>query len=387
MIVRRRNPDATHEVAGPATVADVLAQLGINPETVLVIRDGELMTRDRELPDDAEIEVRSVISGGAGPRAPQCQVCGRAVVIEIPRHRAAFCAEHLVDHIRGQVRHAIDRHGMLSYDDRVLVAVSGGKDSLALWDVLLDMGYHDGLYLGLGIGDYSQRSEQVVSDFAERRGVTLHAIDLATEFGYSIPDATGVKDRSACGVCGLSKRYVFNKVALDHGYDVMATGHNLDDEAAQLLGNVLRWQTPFMARQSPALAASGGLAKKVKPLYRVGEREMAAYCIVRGLDYIVEECPLVGGNTVHHYKDALNELERHFPGTKAQFLYGFLDKVRDQHFASEADEGNDDGVVACGECGMPTAPPKGKAAHNGDSVRCAFCRTQQRVLSVVSTVR
>ena len=383
MIVRRRNPDETHEVAGPATVADVLAELDINPETVLVIWDGELVTRDRELPDDAEVEIRSVISGGARGRAPRCQACGGPVVIEVARHRAAFCAEHFVDHIRGQVRSAIDQHRMLSYRDRVLVAVSGGKDSLALWDVLLDMGYRvDGLYLGLGIGGYSQRSEEVVRGFAERRGAHLHAIDLASEFGYDIPDATQVKDRSACGVCGLSKRYVFNRVALEHGYDVMATGHNLDDETAQLLGNVLRWQTPFMARQSPALPAGGGLAKKVKPLYRIGEREMAAYCVLKGLDYIVEECPLVGGNTVHRYKDALNELERHSPGTKAQFLHGFIDKVRDRHFATDG-ETDDGSVVACAACGMPTAPPKGGDPESSEPVTCAFCRTRRRVLQVV----
>ncbi len=381
MKVKLRNPDKTHEVAGPATVADVLAGLEINPETVLVIHDGELVTRDRTLPDDAEVEVRPVISGGSrSPRKLRCHACGHPAVLEIARHRASYCATHLVDHVRSQVRTAIDKHTMLSYDERVLVAVSGGKDSLALWDILLDMGYSvDGLYLGLGIGNYSARSEQVVTEFAQRRGATLHTVDLADEYGYDIPDATRIPRRSACGVCGLSKRYVFNRVALEGGYEVMATGHNLDDEAATLLGNVLRWQTPFLARQSPALPEAGGRARKVKPLYRLGEREMAAYCVVRGLDYIVEECPLVGGNTVLRYKDALNELERHSPGTKAQFLFGFLDRARDEHFS---EPGHSDGdAISCSECGMPTSPPKGQATD--EPVRCAFCRTRGRVLATL----
>jgi tRNA(Ile)-lysidine synthase TilS/MesJ/sulfur carrier protein ThiS len=375
MQVRLRNPDRTVDVPGPARVADVLARLHVNPETVLVITDGTLVTKDHVLPDGAQVELRPVISGGAGPA--RCSSCHQTAILEIARHRAAYCAEHFVDHVRSQVREAIDRHRMISYADRVLVAVSGGKDSLALWDVLLDMGYRaDALYVGLGIGDYSDRSGALVRAYAEQRGARLHTVDLAEDYGYDIPQATGLRNRSSCGVCGLSKRYVFNRVALAHGYDVMATGHNLDDEAATLLGNVLRWQTPFLARQSPALAGTeGGLAKKVKPLYRLGEREMAAYCVVKGLDYVVEECPLVGGNTVLRYKDALNELERSSPGTKAHFLFGFLDRVRDTHFGEADPEAAL--LVPCSECGMPTT------AHDQGAPTCAFCRTRGRVLTLV----
>jgi len=375
--IRFHHPSRTEELAGPARVGDLLARLDVNPETVLVIHDGTLVTKDVVIPDDAEIEVRPVISGGAGPARCSTQGCGLTAVIEIARHRAAYCADHFVDHVRSQVRDAVSRHRMLSYDDRILVAVSGGKDSLALWDVLLDMGYRaDGLYLGLGIGEYSDRSHAVVQEFAQRREARLHAVDLAHEYGYAIPQAATLRSRSSCGVCGLSKRYVFNRVALEHGYDVMATGHNLDDEAAQLLGNVLRWQTPFMARQSVVLPADNGMARKVKPLYRLGEREMAAYCVIKGLDYVVEECPMVGGNTVLRYKDALNDLERHSPGTKAQFLFGFLDRVRPEFFAG-ADAAADD-LTACTSCGQPTSTPRGDAG-----AECAFCRTRGRILRTI----
>ena len=377
MKVKLRNPDRTEQVAGPATVAKVLERLGVNPETVLVIGGGELLTKDHVVDDEAEIEVRSVISGGAGPA--RCHACDRTAVMEVRRHGAAYCAEHFIDHVRGQVREAIDRHQMLSYRDRILVAVSGGKDSLALWDVLLDMGYQvDGLYLGLGISEYSQRSGEVVARFAERRGARLHTVDLAHEYGYDIPAATRLRRRSSCGVCGLSKRYVFNRVALQQGYDVMATGHNLDDEAATLLGNVLRWQAPFLARQSPCLPAGDGMVRKIKPLYRLGEREMAAYCVVKGLDYVVEECPMVAGNTVLRYKDALNDLERHSPGTKAAFLFGFLDRARDAHFPAE---GSDTAaVVECTRCGLPTGVSR---SRNDRPAVCAFCRTRDRVLAVL----
>src|SRR5437763_1546113 len=167
------------------------------------------------------------------------------------------------------------------------------------------------------------------------RGVELIHTDLRDAYGYDIPTAGRKGSRSTCSVCGLSKRYVFNRVALDHGFDVVATGHNLDDEAATLLGNTLRWQTEYMARQFPVLPERDGMVRKVKPLHRLSERETAAYAFLRGIDYVIEECPLVAGNTQLKYKDAMNHLEAGSPGTKASFYLGFVERgaatFRDRH--------------------------------------------------------
>ena len=376
MHVRLRNPEREETVDGPLTVADLLDHLDVLPHTVLVLHDGELVTGQHELPDDAEVEIRPVISGGA-ESAPRCADCGQPAVLEEPRHRSAWCTAHLSDHVQRQIRKAIDHTSglaagerMFSYADQLLVTVSGGKDSLALWDALLEMGYQvDGLYVGLGIGGYSDRSQRACERFAAERGARLHVVDLAEEFGYSIPDGAAASGRATCGVCGLSKRYAFNKVAVDHGYDVMLTGHNLDDEAATLLGNVLRWQDQFLGRQHPVLPASGeNQVRKVKPLYRLSERETAAYCVVRGIDYVVEECPLVAGNTGHELKAALDTLEAASPGIKAQFLFGFLDR-HVQRFAEAAEGADGPELNDCDTCGMPTT-----------GATCAFCRQRELIV-------
>jgi uncharacterized protein (TIGR00269 family) len=267
--------------------------------------------------------------------------------------------------VRAQVERAIERYKMVEPDDRILVAVSGGKDSLALWDVLLDLGYRaDGLYLGLGIGEYSSRSCDAVRAFAGERDARLIEVDLSGEYGFDVPTAGRKGSRSTCAVCGLSKRYVFNKAARDHGYDVLATGHNLDDEAATLLGNTLRWQTDYIARQFPVLPAEEGFARKVKPLYRLSELETAAYAFLRGIDYVVEECPLVAGNTQLRYKDAMNQLESTSPGTKAQFFLSYLDRAAPL-FATQ----DDAELTACERCGQPTT-----------ARFCAFCRARAQIL-------
>jgi len=377
MRVRLRNPDRLLEMAGPLTVADLLDRLDLLPHTVLVLSDRELVTAGHELADDAEVEIRPVMSGGASG-APTCAVCRAPAVLEERRHRAAWCATHLVDHVHNQIRKAIDHppsgapgERMCSYDQRLLVAVSGGKDSLALWDALVAMGYRvDGLYVGLGIGGYSARSQDICERFATERALRLHVVDLAETYGYSTPSGAGAAGRTACGVCGLSKRYAFNRVAVDHGYDVVVTGHNLDDEAATLLGNVLRWQEGFLARQRPVLPATGrNQVRKIKPLYRLSERETAAYCVVRGIDYVVEECPLVDGNTGTELKEVFDLLEHASPGLKAQFLFGFYER-QDRLVDASVEETV---VLAdCGRCGMPTT---------GEV--CAFCRQQERILAAL----
>jgi tRNA(Ile)-lysidine synthase TilS/MesJ len=224
----------------------------------------------------------------------------------------------------------------------VLVAVSGGKDSLAAWDMLLALGYQvDGFCIGLGIGDYSTESSGYARRFADERGLTLITTDLRADHGFDVPTAAKVTHRVPCSACGLSKRHLFDQAAIDGGYDVVATGHNLDDEAAVLFGNVLRWQTPYLARQLPVLPARHGFPRKVKPLVRLGERETAAYCVLRGIDYIVEECPMAAGNKHLGYKDALNALEADSPGTKHDFYFGFL-RSASARFADDADGVDDD---------------------------------------------
>ena len=297
----------------------------------------------------------------------KCRVCRQPAIIDLPRHNANFCAEHLLQLCRRQVEKAIHDHEMLSTDDKILVAVSGGKDSLAVWDILLELGYRaDGLYIGLGIGEYSDVSHDYTRQFADERGLNLTTIDLRAEYGYDVPTAAKVTKRVPCSACGLSKRHLFDKAALDGSYDVLVTGHNLDDEAAVLFGNTLRWDVEYLARQLPVLPARDGFPKKVKPLVRLTEREMAAWCIVRGIEYQVEECPMALGNKHLAYKQALNEIERQSPGSKSAFYLNFVDKMapllagRSQAAAGELTE--------CDTCGAPTT---------GEV--CAFCRLQARV--------
>jgi uncharacterized protein (TIGR00269 family) len=298
----------------------------------------------------------------------KCGRCRAPAVIDVRRHNTGYCRDCFLRHCREQVRRGIDQFDMIRPGERVLVAVSGGKDSLGLWQLLTELEYDaDGLYLGLGIGEYSDDSGTYARVFAAERDLELHEVDLASEYGFDVEHGARAAKRAPCSACGLSKRHLFNDVAIRHGYDVLATGHNLDDEAAVLFGNVLRWETEYLGRQHPVLPATPGFVRKVKPLIRLSEREMAAYCVLSGIDYIVEECPMAVGNRHLGYKSALNEIEERSPGSKAAFVFGFLERVHSR-FMDEVDDARAD-LRACSECGAPTP---------GDV--CAFCRMRSRAV-------
>ncbi len=296
----------------------------------------------------------------------KCRVCRAPAIIEVRRHNAGFCAGCFVRHCSEQTARAIERWDMIRPGERVLVAVSGGKDSLALWDLLLERGIDaDGLYLGLGIGDYSDESGDYARRYAADRGARLIEVDLPQTFGFDIPSGSRAAHRVPCSACGLSKRHLFNQAAVDGGYDVVATGHNLDDEAAVLFGNVLRWDLAYLARQLPVLPGEHGFVRKVKPLVRLGERETAAYCVVRGIDYIVEECPMAAGNKHLGYKGALNQIEVASPGSKAAFYFGFLERMAPM--VANAARAEQEGLHPSARCGSPTVAEV-----------CAFCSLVER---------
>lgn len=300
----------------------------------------------------------------------KCRKCDRRAAIRMRQHRLALCKEHYLEWFVEQTERAIQKYHMFGREERILVAVSGGKDSLALWDVLWRLGYPaDGLYINLGISgpdNYSTESERYTREFAAIRGQALHVVDVAQLYGETIPQIANRTQRGRakpCSSCGLVKRHEMNRVARDLGYEVLATAHNLDDEVAVLLGNVMMWQSELLARQSPVLEASSGFCRKVKPFVRFYERETAAYTLLAEIPYIEEECPYAEGSKQLYNKELLNKMEEEQPGIKLAFYVGFLNMKKKGAFHESQEVGEEGELFTCPNCGQPTS-------NHG---LCAFC--------------
>jgi len=295
----------------------------------------------------------------------KCRRCQKPAVIKMERHNTSLCRYCFDFYLFDQLKKAVTEGEMFRRDEPVLVAVSGGKDSLVLWHALMKLGYQTtGLHLNLGIGAYSAQSQKKAEAFAEAHRLKLILHDYKEAYGLGVTEIAMETARPPCSACGTMKRHHFNRIAMEYGFPVVATGHNLDDEAARLLGNVLAWQEAYLGKQSPVLSDEGGRwARKVKPLYRLTEREVAAYAVMNRIDYIVEECPMSKGAKMLLHKEMLNRLEEASPGTKHKFYLGFLE--RKGLFPPLEKEENPN---CCSSCGQPS-----------QESLCSFCRLMERV--------
>ncbi len=202
--------------------------------------------------------------------------------------------------------------------------------------------------------------------------MTLTTVDVESTEGADIPLASTLTLRGKgrpCSLCGMTRRHIMNRVAREGSYDVLATGHNLDDEAAVLLGNTLNWSVGYLHRQGPVLEATAqGFVKKVKPFCRFYERETAAYALLSGIEYEYDECPHSVGAKSIYYKELLNSLEHDRPGAKLSFFLSFL-RAKEEGLLAENGDQADFELLQCPSCGQPT----------GVSGPCAYCRTWDQI--------
>lgn len=293
----------------------------------------------------------------------KCRICKDKAIIGLPQHNLALCARHFDEWLLKRVQKAISDFNMFSREDKILLAVSGGKDSLAMWDILTRLGYRTcGLYVNLGIthDNYSDESERLCRVFASDRNCELIVVNVLQRHGMTVVQNAKAKRRSVCSACGLTKRYYMNQVAITEGFDVIATGHNLDDQAAALLGNIFHWNLLYLANGSPYSPSIGeGYPAKAKPLCLATEKETTTYCLLRNISFIEKECPYARDATFLEWKRLLNRAEERSPGTKGAFYRGYL---KNMHlFASGYEEKKP--PRNCKICGLPSW-------HDA----CSFCR-------------
>ena len=186
----------------------------------------------------------------------------------------------------------------LSKRDKILVALSGGKDSAVTCYLLKKFGYRiEGFHIDLQMGEYSDKCFKAVQDLCKQLEIRLHTYDIKQEMGsgmcYLRSAIQTKRSLKNCAICGVIKKWIMNKEARRLGARKIATGHNLDDEAQTFLINVLKG--------SPGLSANSGAISKntrdkkfvprIKPLFYIPEDEVRKYSEKQKLPVIYEKCP------------------------------------------------------------------------------------------------
>ena len=260
---------------------------------------------------------------------------------------------------------------MFSRKDKILVAVSGGKDSMALWYILVKLGYNaDGLFIKLGHDYQVNHTYEKIKKLAKELERPL-IIEDATKYLYGLStfEAARILKRPTCSFCGMVKRYLMNKAAVENGYDALVTGHNLDDEAAVLFGNILHWHTGYITRSYPVLEKTHEkFVKKAKPLVLNYEEHIKLYAEKRGIGFLPTACPFSIGATSKVYKNVIHQLENEQKGIILSFYLGYL-REKEKIFKIEE---NTPELHSCEVCGYPTTAKV-----------CSFCRIREKLKSKI----
>ncbi|MGQ9855309.1 MAG: TIGR00269 family protein [Fervidobacterium sp.] len=294
----------------------------------------------------------------------KCKKCSNQAVIHLRAHNIGLCREHFVEFFEKRVQRAIDKFKMFTREDKVLVAVSSGKDSSAVLHALHRLGYNvEGLFLKMG--RHTNAAERVVQKLAESTRIRVNIYDVTQHFGgLGTGEIAQIVKRPVCSICGIVRRHWMNRYAVENGFTVLVTGHNMDDEATFLFGNILNWQIEYMARQWPVLEKTHDkFVRKAKPLIYVSERETYAYVLLNDIPFMEQKCPFSKGATSSTYKKHLNAIEYEQPGAKHRLLFGYFDNLRNTLRAENTVE-----LKECSVCGFPTTEEK-----------CQYCKLVERV--------
>jgi uncharacterized protein (TIGR00269 family) len=293
----------------------------------------------------------------------RCKLCKQPAVY-VPLR---FCREHFLAYYEKRVRHYFESTHVRNV--KVLVAVSGGKDSAALADILVkikaDFGLELGLFtINLNIPDYSERGLDVAKELSRKYDMSLVVEDLK-EYAHVIPDFAG-PGAKPCGPCGTIKRYLLNKAAVERGYGYIATGHNLDDEFYFTMHNLLHRNVAQLRRGAKTLPPKPEhkLAGRIKPLYYLTEKENRLYCLLQGVPHDADECPFSKDNPQLAFK---TEFGAKLSRDEKRNLLKSLQELQEPHV--EVEVGEEGGQLhPCPRCGYPTT----------SSNDCAFCKLMER---------
>lgn len=296
----------------------------------------------------------------------KCHICGEKGSIDLKHHNLKVCEGCFIKFFKKKVEKTIKDLKLFDKDERLLVAVSGGKDSQGLWHLLVSLGYEvDGVYIDMGFGDSSFKAREKAAELSKILERKLYVISLKEKTGFTLPELSKFTKRVPCSLCGLVKRYIMNEIALKNGYSAIITGHNLDDEASNLMKNVLRWEMAYLGRQAPLLERMDGFVKKVKPYIFCYEKETFLYAIISKIPYLKESCPYSAKAKNKNLKMALHILEHSSPGIKINFMKLFLKKR--SFFVPLREEELKTIVKRCVKCGYPT-----------ERETCALCTILER---------
>jgi len=293
-----------------------------------------------------------------------CTVCRqREAIFMRPYSGERLCRECFLSSIEDKVRATIAKYDIFEPDDKIMIAISGGKDSVSLLHMLAQIekafpkAYLCAVTVDEGIRGYRDEALKFAVKNCRKLSVEHKVTSFKELFGVKLDDLVkmlGEKKKQGgltpCAYCGVLRRRALNLAAREAGVSKLVTAHNLDDEAQTILLNILHGDALRIARVKPVLAERHPkLVKRVKPLCEVPEKETALYAYLKKIKFQSVPCPYAPTALRTDIRTMLNRMEEKHAGIKFT-IYRSMEKIRPaMETAAKAEKLRD-----CKLCGEPT---------------------------------
>ena len=234
--------------------------------------------------------------------------------------------------LRRLVGEAIADYAMIKDGDKVMVCLSGGKDSFTLLDILLSLKLNAPVSFDIVAVNLDQKQpgfpEHVLPQYLEECGIPFHIIEQDT---YSVVKRVVPEGQTTCGLCSRLRRGALYRYAIENGISKIALGHHRDDILETFFLNLFHGGT--LKAMAPKLLSDDNKHIVIRPLAYCKERDINEYARLR--DFPIIPCNLCGSQENlqrQAMKTMLGEWEKRFPG-RVDTIFGALKNVAPSHLA------------------------------------------------------
>ncbi len=307
---------------------------------------------------------------------PNCDKCEKEQKVVLAYGPHKYCEEHFTDFFEKRAGRLIREHKLLKQGEKIAVGVSGGKDSATTLYILHKFysktNELEAVMIDEGIPGYRDKSIEEGIKLCNQLDVPYTIAYYKKEVGHSMMEVKEKIDHnqklgSTCGFCGVFRKFLLNKLAMQVNADKLATGHNLDDEVQSICMNFFGADLLRMKTLGPIVQehSEDGLVPRIKPLAETPENEVIAYTAYKQIPHYSDECcPYSYMAKRNYFREMLNKMENDLPGTKYSILSTFkqLKPLLEQ-------KKHEQQIRKCTQCGNPSS-----------QTFCMVCQKQNQLL-------